>query len=104
MNNSSRSNPLNSPDAAALLKDKSALKKLLASPEAKKLMSEIRSGTGNKRRHLRPAVHGQRPHGAPGRRAADAADRAEISRQKILTVQVPEAENRRSLWMILKKN
>ena len=32
MNNSSRSNPLNSPDAAALLKDKSALKKLLASP------------------------------------------------------------------------
>ena len=30
MNNSSRSNPLNSPDAAALLKDKSALKKLLA--------------------------------------------------------------------------
>ena len=30
MNNSSRSNPLNSPDAAALLKDKSALKKLLS--------------------------------------------------------------------------
>lgn len=41
MNNSSRSNPLNSPDAAALLKDKSALKKLLASPEAKKLMSML---------------------------------------------------------------
>ena len=29
------------PDAAALLKDKSALKKLLASPEAKKLMSML---------------------------------------------------------------
>ena len=41
MNNSSRSNPLNSPDAASLLKDKSALKKLLASPEAKKLMSML---------------------------------------------------------------
>lgn len=114
MNNSSRSNPLNSPDAAALLKDKSALKKLLASPEAKKLMSMLTAqDTGQLKsaaeqakngRHLRPAVHGQRPNGAPGRRAADAADRAEISRQKILTVQVPEAENRRSLWMILKKN
>ena len=41
MNNSSRSNPLNSPEAAALLKDKGALKKLLSSPEAKKLMSML---------------------------------------------------------------
>ena len=43
MNNSSHSNPLNSPEAAALLKDKGALKKLLSSPEAKKLMSMLSS-------------------------------------------------------------
>ncbi len=40
MNNSSCSNPLNSPDAAALLKDKSALK-AAGLPEAKKLMSML---------------------------------------------------------------
>lgn len=35
MNNSSRSNPLNSPDAAALLKDKSALKSCWPPPRPK---------------------------------------------------------------------
>lgn len=43
MNNSSHSNPLNSPEAAALLKDKGALKKLLLSPEAKKHLSMLSS-------------------------------------------------------------
>ncbi len=47
MNNSSRSNPLNSRDAEALLKDKSALKNLLGSPEAKQLISMLATqGTG----------------------------------------------------------
>lgn len=47
MNNSSHSNPLNSLDAAALLQNKGALKKLLASPEARKLMSMLSTQEGS---------------------------------------------------------
>ena len=39
MNQSSTSNPLQSPEAAALLKNPSALKTLLGSPEAKQLLT-----------------------------------------------------------------
>lgn len=48
MNQSSRSNPLNSPDAAALLKDKGTLKKLLASSEARQLISMLAGQDGAK--------------------------------------------------------
>lgn len=35
------SNPLRSPEAAALLRDRGALKKLLSSPEAKRLLEQL---------------------------------------------------------------
>lgn len=41
MNQSSTSNPLQSPEAAALLKNPSALKTLLGSPEAKQLLTML---------------------------------------------------------------
>lgn len=41
MNRSSTSNPLQSPEAAALLKNPSALKSLLGSPEAKQLLTML---------------------------------------------------------------
>lgn len=46
MNNSSHSNPLTAPDAAALLQDKGTLKKLLGSPEAKQLLTMLASREG----------------------------------------------------------
>lgn len=48
MNQSSRSNPLHSPDASALFKDKNALMKLLGSSEARQLISMLASQDGAK--------------------------------------------------------
>ena len=48
MNRSSTPNPLQSPEAAALLKNPSALKTLLGSPEAKQLLTLLNAHTGLK--------------------------------------------------------
>ena len=55
----SKSNPLNTPEAAALLKDKGALKQILSSPEAKKLLGMLSTkDTGQLKRAAEQAKQG----------------------------------------------
>ena len=66
MNQSSTSNPLQSPEAAALLKNPSALKTLLGSPEAKQLKTAAQQAKAGDTAALMAMVNDvmNRPEGA----------------------------------------